>query len=204
MEKQKKSFGTIALVVLLLVVTVVSLVLATYAWAKYTTTRDNGVGTSAVVAKWNVDGSSSDLGFTKEFTHVIKDKLAPGTSGTIPVELTVAGTEVSVHYKVTLLSAAGKPTNLHFYTDSTKSQEITPGTTGTEYANGLAYENTIEVTRTGSALTAAQNVNEAIYWEWPYETTDGDAADTTDGGNAGTMTVQIKIEAEQVRPGPNS
>ena len=36
MEKQKKSVGTIALVVLLLIVTIASLVLATYAWSTYT------------------------------------------------------------------------------------------------------------------------------------------------------------------------
>lgn len=182
MENKKKNTGAIALVVLLLIVTIASLVLATYAWAKYTTTTSGE--TTAVVAKWNVSGSSSDLTWSKTFTHVVAERLAPGTNGTIPVEFGINDTEVDVDYVITLVSATNKPTNLKFYTDSTKTKEISVG--GTAYSGQIAHG--------GEKFTGA------IYWDWPYQTTDGDTADTTDGEAAKTMTVSIKIDATQVKP----
>ncbi len=182
MENKKKNTGAIALVVLLLIVTIASLVLATYAWAKYTTTTSGE--TTAVVAKWNVSGNSSDLTWSKTFTHVVAERLAPGTNGTIPVSFGINDTEVDVDYVITLVSATNKPTNLKFYTDATKAKEITVG--GTAYSGTIAHG--------GSDFTGA------IYWDWPYETSDGDAADTTDGEAAKTMTVSIKIDATQVKP----
>lgn len=183
MEKEKKSKGTTALVILLLLVTFASVIIATYAWAKYTTTLPEGTA-NAVVAKWNVDGESSNLTWTKEFKHVVPNKLAPGTSGTIPVTFGINDTEVDVNYTITLVSAENKPTNLKFYTDSSKTKEIAVG--------GQAYTGTIAVN--GADFTGA------IYWEWPYETTDGDTVDTQEGTAAKTMTVKIKIEAVQVQP----
>ena len=182
MEKQNKSAGKTALIVLLLIVTIASLVLATYAWAKYTSTSEGS--TNAVVAKWNVGGNSTDLTWSKTFTHVVAERLAPGTNGTIPVTFGINDTEVDVKYTITLVSATNKPTNLKFYTDSTKTTEITVG--------GIAYTNTIAVG--GEAFSGG------IYWDWPYETAGGDATDTTEGIAAKTMEVKIKIDAEQVRP----
>lgn len=181
MEKQNKSMGATLLVVLLLIVTIVSLVLATYAWAKYTTTVDGNA--TAVVAKWNVTGNSTDLTWTKEFTHVVADRLAPGTNGTIPVSLEINDTEVDVQYTITLVSATNKPTNLKFYTDSTKTTEITVG--------GTAY--------TGTIAVGGDAVSEGIYWDWPYES-GNDAIDTTEGQAAATMEVVLKIDAVQVKP----
>lgn len=183
MEKEKKSKGTTALVILLLLVTFAAVILATYAWAKYTTTLSGGTA-NAVVAKWNVDGESSDLTWSKEFTHVVADRLAPGTNGTIPVTFGINDTEVDVKYTITLVSAENKPTNLKFYTDSTKNKEITVG--------GEAYSDTIVV--------GGEDFTGAIYWDWPYETTGGDEIDTQEGEAAKTMTVKIKIEATQVQP----
>lgn len=183
MEKKKNNTGVIALTVLLVIVTIASLVAATYAWAKYTSTTTGS--TTAVVAKWNVAGSSKDLTWSKTYTHVVAQKLAPGTSGTIPVTFGISDTEVDVHYKITLVSAENKPTNLKFYTDSTKKTPVSVG--------GTAYEGTIAVK--GSDFSGA------LYWEWPYETTGGDATDTAEGTAAKTMKVQIKIDANQVQPG---
>lgn len=182
MEKQNKSAGKTALIVLLLIVTIVSLVLATYAWAKYTTTTEGNA--TAVVAKWNVAGNSTDLTWSKTFTHVVAERLAPGTNGTIPVSFGINDTEVDVEYTITLVSAENKPTNLKFYTDSTKSTEITVG--------GQAYTGTITIG--GAAFSGA------IYWDWPYETAGGDAVDTEEGEAAKNMTVEIKIDAVQVKP----
>lgn len=98
MEKQKKSVGTIALVVLLLIVTVAALVLATYAWAKYTTTAPQQTAT-ANVAKWNV---SFDYGgtFTQNYTHVSTGTIAPGTSGEITIQPVPGSTETCFDYTI--------------------------------------------------------------------------------------------------------
>lgn len=190
MEKQKKSKNTTALVILLLLVTLASVILATYAWAKYTSSIE-GTATTAVVAKWDVNGSSSDLTWSKEFTHVVPEKLAPGTNGTIPVTFGIGDTEVDVNYTITLVSAENKPTNLKFYTDSNKTKEITIG----------------EEAYTGTITVGGEDFTGGIYWDWPYETgttdeekANADKTDTTEGEAAGTMTVKVKIDAVQVQP----
>ena len=188
--ENKKSVGTIALVVLLLIVTIAALILATFAWAKYTTTLPQ-TSTNAVVARWNITGNSTDLTWSKTFSHVVGSRLAPGTNGTIPVNFSINNTEVDVDYTITLVSAVNKPTNLHFYTDNTKTTEITVG--------GTAYTGRLEV---GDSA-----INPAIYWEWPYETGEdndaiaaNDITDTNEGIAAQTMTVTIRIDAVQVQP----
>ena len=190
-NNQKRSKGTTALIVLLLLVTIVSLILATFAWAKYTSTFDGTA--NAVVARWNVNGSSSGLTWTQTFSHVVAERLAPGTHGAIPVSLVIGSdTEVDARYTITIVSAENKPTNLKFYTDSTKNTEIQVG--------GVGYSGTV------NKLTGT-TVNNNIYWEWPYETGDGaeniaaaDIQDTADGTAAKTMTVTIKIDAVQINP----
>lgn len=181
-QKQKKSTSLVVLVVLLLIVTIASVILATYAWAKYTTTLPESSAT-AVTAKWNVNGESSDLTWSKTFTHVVASKLAPGTNGTIPVTFGINDTEVDVKYTITLVSVENKPTNLKFYTDSTKTKEATVG--------GDVY--------TGTITVGGADFEGAIYWDWPYES-GNDEADTKDGEAAKTMTVKIQIEATQVQP----
>lgn len=183
MENKKKNTGAIALVVLLLIVTIASLVLATYAWAKYTTTTSKD--TTAVVAKWNVSGSSDKLNWSRTFTHVVAERLAPGTNGTIPVEFGINDTEVDVNYVITLVTATNQPTNLKFYADAQKSKEITVG--GTAFSGQIAHD------------SDSKKFTGAIYWDWPYESGD-DTTDTTEGVAAKTMTVSIKIDATQVEP----
>lgn len=187
--ENKKSTGKTALIVLLLIVTIVSLVLATYAWAKYTTT-DNGTAT-AQVAKWNVTANTADLTFSKKFTHVVDpNKLAPGTDGTFSASLDVTGTEVDVAYTITIDKIENKPTNLILKDDQN---------------NVLAVNSTI----TGTILCTAtdQTAQEVITWQWPYETGNtneekaaNDVIDTTDGEAAKTMTIEYTITAVQVKP----
>ena len=169
------------------------MILATYAWARYAYTSNNQT-TSAIVAKWNVSGSNENLSFSESYSHVVSQRLAPGTSGTIPVSFGIDDTEVDVHYTVTLVSVDNKPTNLKFYTDNTKSSEISP-------SGGIAYEGTIAV--------GESDLNAAIFWDWPYRTgttdddptvTQADLQDTTDGENHETMTVTLRIDAYQVKP----
>ncbi len=99
-QKQKKSVATIALVVLLLIVTIASLILATYAWAKYSR-RESGSAV-ANVAKWDVDISANSDSFTQQYSHVVNEKIAPGTQGSFDVSIALNDTEVCVAYQVIL------------------------------------------------------------------------------------------------------
>ena len=99
-QKQKKSVGTIALVVLLLIVTIASLVLATYAWAKYTSkTSDNA---TAEVAKWDVTFDQDKSKMFATFQHVTPSRIAPGTNGSFDIEVKPNDTEVCFDYTINI------------------------------------------------------------------------------------------------------
>lgn len=217
MEKQKKSVGTIALVILLLIVTIVSLVLATYAWAKYTTTTPKENAT-AVVAKWDVNASVNGTAtWSKTFNHVVPTKLAPGTSGVIPVTVDASGSEVCVHYEVYVTGIANKPKHLIFYEGQESSGNFTKLGNLFNDTTALNVENAtvsgdVKVFDGYLALTndnTVKNPNKVtryLMWDWPYAMTgegnveEYDAIDTADGNAAKTMSVSIKVVMTQVDP----
>lgn len=186
MEKQTNSVGKTALIVILMIAVIALSVFATYAWAKYTTTA-NGTAT-AQVAKWNVSATGGDLTFTKTFTHVVEERLAPGTNGSFSASLDVTGTEVDVEYTITIDDITNKPTNL-VITDA--------------QGNVLTKGSTI----TGTLPVGSTTASQVISWDWPYETgttpeekAANDIIDTTDGQNAKTMTITYTVTAVQVEP----
>lgn len=193
-NKQTKSNGKTALIVFLLLVTIVAVILATYAWAKYTETFDDGEATASV-AKWQVSASTGEFEFQKTFTHVVNpNKLAPGTKGSFTANLDVTGTEVDVAYTIKVLSIDNKPTNL-----------IIKNSAGTtlEKAGDVIKEGTIAVT------DETKTVEEVITWDWPWHTGDvdettgiapGDAQDTKDGQDAKEMKITYEVVAVQVQP----
>ena len=215
MEKQKKSYGTIALVVLLLVVTVVSLVLATYAWAKYTTAITPQTA-SAQVAKWDVRVTPNGDNFVKTYTYVAPTRIAPGTSGKYDLNIASTNTEVAFDYTITMTNIKNKPTNLVFYTSYNQStgeysNPITLTETGTDTGiyNGSSSVFTGHVDVDSTSHKATTNTTVTIYWNWPYETpaVDGgntvaqnDALDTQDGENAELMSFDVTLTATQTRP----
>lgn len=192
-QKQRKSAGTIALVVLLLIVTIASLILATYAWAKYTT---RGAGSAvATVAKWDVQFTKGSTIFTKTYSYVVNDRLAPGTSGQYTMSIKSPNTEVNYAYEVTISNVQNRPTNLKFYGQN--NQEIT-------FVNGVGTiwtEANVDKTK---ALTDI-----SLKWEWPYETATTatldrntqDDIDTRDGVAGKTMTFDVTLRAWQLNPG---
>ena len=177
MEKQKKSVGAIALVILLLIVTIVSLVLATYAWAKYTTTVGPLNGT-ANVAKWNVTFNGDDSQFIGTFNHVVEGKIAPGTSGQITVTPVPNDTEVCFDYTISnvsidLLDNAGNALD-----DSTPLVDgVTVGqvkshiTVTSNNTNLLAANATVGGTwnLTNENATPLTGSGTVLVWNWPYE-----------------------------------
>lgn len=178
--------------------------------AKYTS-EVTGTGT-AVTAKWSFKAGSTDgaetfttftLGDTTDGV-VAKDRIAPGSSGTIPVFYDLTGTEVKTQLKVYIKvdDASKLPTNF----------KITQGAvtkTKADFSNDTYVEfftKTISVDTSTHVLTAAEAKGQAdIDWAWALETGGnadekkaGNVKDTTDGKAAGTATFTIKVEATQL------
>lgn len=158
-------------------------------YAKYTTTA-NVTGT-ATVAKWNMaltakDGSDTetttiDLAEGLDDENVAADKIAPGTTKTFSFEVNGTDTEVAYNYTIVLSNFQHMPTNF-----------VISGATD----NG---DGTYTITGSTVAVNADSKINtHTITWNWPYETTNGDVADTTDGVAAATMTFDATITATQI------
>lgn len=203
MEKQKKSVGTTLLVILLLIVTIAALVLATYAWAKYTE-KVADTQANVVVAKWNVTSTVNGTAqYTKEFTHVVPVKMAPGTSGIIPVDVALNDTDVCVKYEIFLDNVTNKPTHVSFYEATLSNGNYTKGATaltfGSEAAAGTAaITGYLELTNDNTTNTA-QTATRYIMWDWPYESGD-DETDTNEGKQGLTMSLKVRVVATQVNP----
>ena len=220
MEKQKKSTGTTLLIVLLLIVAIVSLIFATYAWTKYTEKVADASGT-AQVAKWNVTANvNGQAQYTKEFTHVVPTKMAPGTSGVIPVDINLNDSDVCAKYEIFVDTVTDKPTNVKFYKATKSGNTYTKGSELTvPNASTAAITGYLELTG-DSAKNTNESATEYIMWDWPYETAGnvtipdtsasaqegatvtvtGDEADTIDGKAAKTMQVKVRVVATQVDP----
>ena len=224
MENNKKSAGTIALVVLLLIVTIASLILATYAWAKYTTTESGSA--SANVAKWNVTLDEADKSITHTATHTVTGKIAPGTSGSFDIIINPGDTEVCFDYSILLSNATFNPSgsigHLKFFADSAYTNEIVLGTQNTALTGRIdldSHNNTSNRTPVNATAVGDGTYKVTIYWVWPYdreaankiaayasivanETTNEayDAVDTTSGETVTSMTVTYTTTATQVQP----
>ena len=195
-SKQANIKFTVIVIGLLLVIAAL-VVGELYVWAKYRTAV-NGTATGQVAAwSFKVNGSSEttgniDLAVTRTDgnTHIASGKIAPGTSGQIPITIDARGTETYVEYVVDI-AIANKPRNLKFYSDSAMTQEL---------------DVTNEIRRRGFMnLTDVESTkSETIYWNWPFETGDTDAKkkannkiDTEDKNNT-PMTFQISVLGEEV------
>lgn len=210
-EKRKTQKGVVVLLVLLTLITVVSVILATWAWAKYTT---SGTGTgTAQVAKWNVTVNDSST-FEQTYTHVLADRIAPGTSGSLDVDLnilaevdttyTVSISKVTVEYVDSTTSGTAKiPTNMTFKKAGTGTSATT-----TLSASDLKAGTVIASGTTTASSAATEKTIKALSWEWPYESssTDAteqatyDAADTADGQNPVKITIEYKVVVTQQQP----
>ena len=182
----KKKLSILAVLLLAVTISAYS-VGGTY--AKYTTTA-NVTGT-ATVAKWNVgvvakDGSGTatttiNLATGLNDANVAEGKIAPGTTKSFTFEVSSNDTQVSYNYSIVLSNFQNMPTNF----------TIT-GATHNENGTYTVPGGNILVSDTEKNKTAT------ITWSWPFETTDGDDEDTTDGEAAKTMTFDATLVATQI------
>lgn len=187
MSKKKT---TLVLAFSVIGITVLGLAAAVY--AKYISTITNT--STATVAKWaftsdNTGGSvTCELDHTYDSATLVANKIAPGTRGKCPIEVSNENTEVGIRYDIKVNTITNQPTHLKFYTDDTY---------GTELSGSTTIHGTL---RPGE--TPADPVY--VYWEWPYvdnpSTTAYDEIDTADGEAAKTMTMTFDVTGTQVQP----
>ena len=184
-----------ALVVAFIVFGVVALGLVAAVYAKYisTITKEG----TATVAKWNFatanqDGESVTCEMAETYTAATlsSGKIAPGTKGKCPIQVSNVGTEVGIRYDIKVSTIANQPAHLKFYTNDSYNTELTGSTT---------------ITGTLGPNAAATTVY--VYWMWPYEddpsTEAYDAIDTSDGEAANTMTMTFDVTGTQLQPATN-
>lgn len=194
-----KKNRTTRLVVLVLFLAIVTAVIISGTFAKYTSSK-SGAG-SVTVAKWAVILKANGEEFTDNKTFTLADatvnnkvadkKIAPGTDGSFSLAIDATGSEVAIHYVVEVSSLANVPTNLKFYKDSGMTEELTVNNNAFTISGDIALDD------------VATEVAVPIYWKWAYETdpiATGDPADTTDGKNAKEMTFNVKLTATQADP----
>lgn len=178
-----KKKRTLSLLVLLLLVGVAGVyVVGTF--AKYTSSVDKS-GT-AIVAKWafSTDNTNDDLTInlakTYDASTLVKDRIAPGTSGSFDLVISNKNSEVGISYEITFADIANIPTNLVFKQNGTVVDITSKKITGT--------------------LPAGESDTIPMTWEWAYETTGGDDKDTEDGESAQALTFKAHIVGTQVTP----
>lgn len=223
MEKEKKSIGAIVLVVLLLIATIVTLILATYAWAKYTSTQTGSA--TAQVAEWNVSFTEGKNSFTGEYSHVATGKIAPGTTGSFTITPSAASTEVCFNYTIQITSVKLLNGETELANDFVLADDVTVGQVlshitftsgGTTLNNGATGTNSISGTynlgsHNSTSGAASSPESYTITWTWPYELENGTAeqkaaynvidtaagkyaAGTTgEGANATQNNLQLKV-----------
>ena len=197
MEKDKKNYGKSILVVLLLLITMVALVFATYAWARYTSTASGNV--RANIARWDVTLSSDTTRFVRTYEHVVTGKMAPGTEGQIDIALAANDTDVNFDFELALNDVNNlnnKPAHVLFYRTRTENGgtvtfsdpigsaadtlkgrvTVVDSSDGSklptpqiQFITGYSNDTTPVPTYSTATNLTGDAGNLTIYWTWPYD-----------------------------------
>ena len=186
------------LIAILLLVAMISLVLLSGTYAKYTS--DASGSSTATVAKWQIKANGTDItvddatiafnlfetindtGNTAVETDVINNKIAPGTSGKF--ELNIENlSEVTAEYSIDFVLTNTSNIPIEFSTD------------------GTTWTNSITAPAEKSLAVGAPEDTITIQWRWAfngtdstnYQTTQNDVTDTTLGTAAQTAPAKITV-----------
>jgi len=198
MAKKTKSIGSNLLIVLLILIILASSGVGIWAWARYQSSIQGQA--VAQVARWNfnlvdTDPQTTDvieLAVTRTDNNktVAEGKVAPGTYGKFEVGIDAQGTETKLNYVISV-AFTNKPTNMKFYLDENKSEE-------------LVVDNSILIKEGYMSLEDVKEIRtETIYWDWPFETgsteqeiIENNVKDTEDEGKL--ITMQITVTGTEV------
>ena len=192
----RKRFNFGRLSALALALTLITSCLMGGTLAKYTS-EAKGTG-KATVAQWKVTFKANDteiksetLTFDLKDTGTNKDNvkdglIAPGSTGSIPIEIDASGSEVATKLTYTIDRSSIGSVPIEFYSDSEFKNKI--------IWNDNKFTNSKDIS-SGASGNDAKYVT-TLYWKW--ETVD-DATDTTLGSKdaAETGTISITLSAEQ-------
>lgn len=195
--KEKVKKGATIAIVLVSVATIGILGGSTY--SKYFQ-RIDGEG-SATIARWSFKANEqtqkiANIKLTNTYNEnkLLKNTIAPGTSGSFDIVLDATGADVAIDYAVTFDNLQNKPQNLKFTYNGTTANSL----------EGL--ENVLKG-RIG--LNDSRTKTLTINWDWQYETGNSadaialnDERDTQDAGK--TFTFDVKITGTQVNPKENA
>ena len=216
----KKNFA-MRIAACLLVVTMLSLCMVSYTYAKYTT--NNTYSEEARVAKWGVVVTAADVDdvddiFAKEYKSTDSDVVvsatskvvAPGTSGTATI-LTVSGApEVATSVKATgvLTLSDDWEVGTDFYCPIKFTITSTNGpqvVNGLDYTSAAAFKAAVEAAIANSlnkeyAPNTTLTDSVIVSWEWPFEVTGNDAKDTALGNltPAPTINLEVTVQVDQI------
>ena len=212
-QQKRKNSGLIALIAILLIITTVASCSGLYAWAKYISSQ--GGNATAQVAKWHFNlktgaytvGGPQLLSLTRTDgnSHVETGKLAPGTSGVLPIIVETTGTETDLTYDVTI-TINNCPQNVVFTPQTPDSTTQTVTGSGTD-ADPRVRTIRIQKYVPHTVTDANRLHDETVTWSWPYETTTGagvDANDQIDNADSGKeVTVTVTAVGTEVLKDPN-
>jgi len=203
-QVQKKSVGSNALIIVLILIILATSAFGIFAWARYQTSVQGE--STAQVARWsfkvNGNGTQTEqvsflMTRTDSNNTVATGTIAPGTYGEIPIEIDVTGTQTDLIYTISG-STVNMPRNLKLYFDEDRTQEM--AVVGEQFSKG----NYLKLADIGDGEKV---ITETIYWEWPFETGTTENAkqmnnqkDTEDMGKA--MTMAVTIEGKQLNDAP--
>ncbi|MBR4261319.1 MAG: hypothetical protein IKQ33_05160 [Clostridia bacterium] len=180
--------------IILIAVTMVTSAVGLFGWSKYIAAQSSNA--TAAIAKWYFNLKTGEytqngpqllsLTRTDNKEHVEEGKLAPGTSGILPIIVDTTGTETDLTYDVTI-TINNCPRNIVFTPQ-------TPDATIQEITEEAPYVRTIKIGKYVPYAEVGEH-DETIAWNWPYETTTGagvtanDIIDTEDNGQDVTVTI---------------
>lgn len=197
--KVVKSLGMAAVALTLVSACMVGSTLAKYS------SEVTGTGT-AVVAKWALKASDSSTAETfTEFklgdttkTGVAGDRIAPGTSGTIPVYYDLTGTEVATNItiEVKVTDTTKLPANFKMKDSKGDPVTMTDNTYVTLY--------TADIAKADTGVEGKGKHNVALSWEWPLGDDTVNNTDTAAGlaAEAAGAEFTVHVHATQLENDP--
>ena len=187
---------------IVLIVIVIAVILVSFiggqAYAKYMSkVTGNGVGE---IAQWRFKVNENEekmqtisLNSTIYNFTLANGRIAPGTAGSIEINIDGSGAGVAIFYTVNFQNETEKPKNLKFKYDGKEFESI-------ELLNHW-------IVGTIHGDTDAQQRSFIIEWEWPYETgntpeeiAENDERDTIDAKNISDYRFDVVVTGTQVQP----
>ncbi len=179
-KSEEKRRRILIIAIALLFIGVFMILIGSYAF--YQSTLSGTV--NVTMARWDFKANNQTSSFSVALTPTqssttLNSTIAPGTSGTIPINLTATNSDLDVDYTITFSNFSNVPTNLVFKVDNV---------TTNIRANGYSITST---------LAAGGSTSKTITWEWPYGNSSSVTADNADADKS--MSFTINVVGQQVQ-----